>query len=170
MLIKDRKAWANKITTYILANEPVTLDQLEARAKPHAWYSINEFDAVLMLLKKDTRISATLTTTGIIYKKKKIYVSPLLAERDRVQKWLNDNYPRDVVDFDACPFKICMCYMWRTEDDDIYDSTKHGHRKDCDSIRFKDLYNEQYRHVRKQSPVSDIEVAPGQGLLLLEKL
>ena len=170
MQIKQRKALAEKIATHILAEEPITLDQIEARAKTHAWYSINEFDAVLMLLKKDTRISATLTTTGIIYKKKKIYVSPLLAERDRVQKWLSDNYPRDGVDFDNCPFKVCMCALWRSEDDDIYDPIKHAHRKDCDSIRFKDLYNEQYRHIRKQSPVSDIEVAPGQGLLLLEKL
>ena len=162
MQIKQRKALAEKVAIYILENEPITLDQLEARAKTHAWYSINEFDAILMLLKKDTRISATLTTTGIIYKKKKIYVSHLVAERERIQKWLDDTYPRDVVDSDACPFKICMCAILRTEDGDIYDPTKHGHRKDCDSIRFKDLYNEQYKHIRKPSPVSDIEVAPGQ--------
>lgn len=161
MLVKDRQAWADKIATYILANEPVTLDQLEAKAKPHAWYSWNEFDAILLLLKKDTRISATLTTTGVIYKKKKEYVSPLLAERTRVSNWLRDNYPRDNVDYDACPFKICMCALWRTEDDEIYNGDKHGHREDCDSIRFKDLYNEQYRHFRKQSPVGDIEVVTG---------
>jgi hypothetical protein len=149
MKLIERKEWAAKIAAYILANEPVTLDALEARAKGHAWYTWNEFDAVLMLLKKDTRISATLTTEGIIYKKKKEYVSPLAAERDRVQAWVKNHYPRDEVDMDACPFKVCFCAFFRAEDGDIYDSEKHGHRPGCDALRFPDLYNEQYLGTRK---------------------
>lgn len=143
----ERKVWAAKIAEYILANGPVSLDALEARAKGHAWYTWNEFDAILLLLKKDTRISATLTKEGVIYKKKKEYVSPLLAERERVQEWVKTHYPRDEVDIDACPFKVCFCAIWRAEDGDIYNPEKHGHRPDCDSVRFPEMYTEQYKPV-----------------------
>lgn len=161
MLLKERKKWAVKIAEYILKNEPVTLEQLEERAKGHDWFTWNEFDAILMLLKKDTRISATLTTTGIIYKKKKEYVSPLIAERLRIAEYLRNNYPETDINYEDSPFKCCFCSLWRTPEGEIYDAEKHGHHDHCDAILFPELFNQQnIRHgrQREQDPISNFEI------------
>lgn len=169
-----RKNITSGIITYILANEPVTLDQLEERAKTKDWYSFNEFDAILMLVKKDSRVSATLTKEGVIYKKKKEYVSPLVAERARVAKWLRESYPPDPYEGQESPFKCCFCAMFRADDGEIYDEDKHGHRDSCDAVKYPEEYLKQNPHKsvlngrkRKQDPTPNTEVATPEQLLLL---
>lgn len=165
MTTQQRKEWASKIAEYILANEPVTLDALEERARGHAWYSINEFDAILLLLKKDTRISATLVKDGIIYKKKREYVSPLAAERDRVQKWNDDHYPRE--ELGPSPFKICFCMMWRTEEESDVWREGDKHLSTCDAVLFPEEWREQnlirktlsYGIEGEQDPTRNTQVA-----------
>ena len=148
MTLQDRKQWAGKIVTYILAKQPVTIDQLEDRAVKQHGMSLNDFGAILMQVERDGRVSATLTTTGVVYKEKREYVSPLLSERERGVSWLSRHYPWDVLG--ESPFKVCMCLYFRNDDSEVWEKGDQ-HRGDCDSILSPELYQQQnpYGNIRK---------------------
>lgn len=161
MLIKDRTAWAIRIEKFVIENEQVGIEVLEERAVKQHNISFNDFDAILMLIKKRGILSATLTTSGIIYKKKKEYISPLLAERERGVRWLRTNYPANPYEGQESPFKICCCAIWRADDGDIYNEEKHGHRDGCDALVYPEEFLKQnpYGRKRKFNTDENTEVA-----------
>lgn len=136
-----RRLWADKIITFIVANSPTTLDVIEARAKEKDWYTWQDFDAILLLIKKDSRVTATVTSDGsnVIYKKRVARTTVSLADkRAETAKVLMESYPIDPYTGELSPFKVCSCALFHT-----HWQSDFGHFERCDAIVFSDEYRSQ---------------------------
>lgn len=123
-----------KVIKYILNNGPVSHTTLEASARKKG-LTLTEFDKVMTRVAKHFQISATVRGDDVWYQAKKS--RPRTPQAPLVMP----PYPRE--ELGECPFKICFCAMWRTDDDEIFDPDKHGHRPDCDAVLYSELYKRQ---------------------------
>jgi hypothetical protein len=130
---------AKGIVEYILANQPVSLDTIEARAKTKDWYTKDVFTEIMGIVSKDTRIStSTSDDLTITYKRKRIIKKRSTGASNlfdpEVQARLDAMYPHATdAQLDAVPFKMCFCY----------NIEELGHHKMCDAIRFPEEYRMQ---------------------------
>ncbi len=127
------------IVEYIHQNSPQTYTSLHTRAMTKKWYTRDLFDNLIIKVTKHPQISSTVKGTEVYFKQK------VTRPKHTPQTTKLPPYPTVDFNIDDCPFKVCMCAIWRTDDDDeIYNPEIHDHLPTCDSVRFSDEYKTQY--------------------------
>lgn len=118
-----KKKIADGIVIYILANEPVTLDALEARARTKEWYAPDVFNDIISVVAKDTRLSTNVSGDGssMTFRKRRVVVrtKPTIAEemQERVRQ-LRASYPPFTLHNSAWHPALdeCYCHMFHTKE------------------------------------------------------
>lgn len=123
MTKKQLQPFVDGVVTYILSNEPQTLDTLQARARDKPWYTESVFYDIVSLLGSDTRLSVKTESdgSGITFRKRRavIRTKPTMAqemqERARV---LRAMYPVPSLDTLAWHPALdeCYCHMFHTRE------------------------------------------------------
>jgi len=129
------------IIAYILKNAPVSHSSLQYRATTTHHLSITQFDKLMDKVHRHYQIKMAVKGNDVWYSQK-IQKPSTVSPAERLKIWREAN-PYPVDDLGESPFKVCMCALWRAEDDEIYDSTKHGHLPHCDSLLFPEEYLRQ---------------------------